>query len=195
MNTPTGLRVQRIPLAEVRKTLAQAGLDVIGNQPELRQRLVAHLDAQARAAHASLDVSPAPRDSEASDAPSNAAIIQAALACGDDYAALLSLAGGEPVTPDSPVAVMRRAFLRLSLKLHPDKNGSIPGAPAAFQALVLAFERLSQQQPQQEDKLGRGGRGSDGDDSAPRRPRERVDVDAPRSNEGCFQTRLYCPRW
>ena len=194
MNTPTGLRVQRIPLAEVRKTLAQAGLDVIGNQPELRQRLVAHLDTQARAAHASLDESAAP---EARDAPSNAAIIQAALACGDDYAALLSLAGGEPITPDSPVAVMRRAFLRLSLKLHPDKNGNIAGAPAAFQALVLAFERLSQQEPQQEEKLGRGGRGGGdgGDDSAPRRPRERVDVDAPRSNEGCFQTRLYCPRW
>jgi hypothetical protein len=178
MNTAEGKKVSALPLAEVRKTLAAAGLDVIGNQPELRRRMVDHLIALSAASTpgavaATNDTSP----------NSNAALIKAAQACGDDYAALLSLAG-EPVSVSSPAAVLRRSFLKLSVRLHPDKNVGVPGAAIAFQALVLAFERLSQ-----------GAEAATADTSTQSsQPRARMDTTVVRSNTGCVQTRIYCPR-
>lgn len=180
-----------MPLADVRKTLAQAGMDVIGNKPELQLRLMAHLVAQRDVSVPADATAPVP-GADSGAKLSNAALIKSALACGDDYLALLSL-GGEPLSCESPVAALRRSYLRLSLRLHPDKNTGIEGAPAAFQALVLAFERVSQKRLEQEQDVVGSSKGGPGVNATAAR-RERVDPDAPRSNEGCVQTRLLCPR-
>jgi DnaJ-class molecular chaperone len=44
---------------------------------------------------------------------------------------------------------MRKAYHRLSLNVHPDKLRGVGEATRAFQAVVTAFERLSE--PEEED--------------------------------------------
>ena len=48
---------------------------------------------------------------------------------------------GIPLTAHSP-STIRKTFLRLSLKVHPDKNPDHPRAKEAFQTLSAAFELL-----------------------------------------------------
>lgn len=64
----------------------------------------------------------------------------------EDWAAILSLGavGQGPVTRQSPTAQLRKAYHRLSLNVHPDKLRGVGEATRAFQAVVTAFERLSE---------------------------------------------------
>ena len=194
LNTKEGQAVAGLPLAEVRKTLAQCGQDVMGNANELKRRLADYLKTQAAAGSASTASAASASSASSSSAGdggshggggglNGAALIRSALDCGDNYAALLSLSG-TPVSARSPVPELRRAYLKLSLALHPDKNGSSAESKQAFQLLVSAFERLSQPS---------GGDAEEGGERAG--PRERVHGGLQqRSNEGCVQTRVYCPR-
>lgn len=61
----------------------------------------------------------------------------------EKWAQILSL-GGQEVTRSSPTTAMRKAYLSLSRIVHPDRLQNFPDATKAFQALVSAFERLSQ---------------------------------------------------
>ena len=191
--------MKALPLAEVRKTLAASGLDCIGSMNELKRRLAEHVIASSgggsgagAGSAASGGGSGAGVGSAASGGGGvggNAALIKQVLEAADDYAALLSLSGA-PITAASPLAEMRKAYLRLSMRVHPDKNGGSAEAKGAFQALVLALERLAQP-----GGAGEGG-GARGAASAAPAPRQRVDPSAlaPRSNAGCVQHKVLCPR-
>ncbi len=72
----------------------------------------------------------------------NKQILQQVLELQDEYAAMLSLSGIE-VTAESSVAAMRKAYLKLTLQVHPDKHNGSADANSAFQALVNAFDQLS----------------------------------------------------
>ena len=184
LNTIEGQKVAALGVPEVRKTLAGLGLDVIGNGNELKRRLADYLLSQATTSVAASENASSAAPATAAGQPQRAtALIKSAIECGDNYADLLSL-GGTPVSASTPASELRRVYLKLSLVLHPDKNGNSAESKQAFQALVLAFERLSQ--PTDE--------GDSGDRSAKSRPRERVDTSVQRSNAGCVQTRIYCPR-
>ena len=83
------------------------------------------------------------------------------------------------ITKQTPLATMRRAYLKLSLIIHPDKLGrSFDQATKAFQALVSAFDRLSSPDVI-EEVVSKG--------------KNKVAKIA-RSNEGCVRTRVCCPR-
>ena len=97
----------------------------------------------------------------------------------DNYEAILSLSGN-PVTKDSPTSALRRAYLKISMKVHPDKNGQSSESKNSFQLLVAAYERLSQPELFLEEE----GDGSKG----PKTMR------IARGNHGCFVTRVDCPR-
>jgi hypothetical protein len=74
---------------------------------------------------------------------------------------------------------MRKAYLKLSLIIHPDKLGrTFDQATKAFQALVSAFDRLSSPEVV-EEVVSKG--------------KNKVAKIA-RSNEGCYRTRVCCPR-
>ena len=61
---------------------------------------------------------------------------------GAEDTAILSLSGVS-ISSASSTADMRKAYLKLSIKVHPDKNGNSPDSKAAFQPLVTAYEALS----------------------------------------------------
>lgn len=99
---------------------------------------------------------------------------------GDDFVGILRL-GATPLaaadlTESSSVAVLRKSYLKLSLKLHPDKNRKNSDATKVFQAVVNAFERLSQPELFQEDTQSKNHKALS------------------RSNDGCKRTRVCCPR-
>eukprot|EP00929_Paragymnodinium_shiwhaense_P080905 TRINITY_DN42237_c0_g1_i1.p1 TRINITY_DN42237_c0_g1~~TRINITY_DN42237_c0_g1_i1.p1 ORF type:complete len:562 (+),score=161.94 TRINITY_DN42237_c0_g1_i1:107-1792(+) len=71
-------------------------------------------------------------------------------------------------------AAVRKAFLRISMLIHPDKLPNCPEAKSAFQALVTAFDRLQQKAPEPSAALKR--------------------MAISRSNEGCHRTDVRCPR-
>ena len=189
MNDAIGRKVNNVPIGEVRKLLGAAGGDIIGNQAELKLRLAKHMREQQESTEPSSAQSASSSSSSSSSiSATNASIIKSVLECADDYASLLSLSG-VTVTASSPQAELRRAYLRLSLKVHPDKNSSSLESRQAFQLLVSALERIAQAPGGEEEGSGRGGRGD-----APRAPRERVDTSISRSNNGCVQTRICCPK-
>jgi DnaJ domain len=83
---------------------------------------------------------------------------------------------------------MRKAYLKLSLLVHPDKLGSnFANATKAFQALVRAFERLSMPDLaiDEDDVVSSKGEGT-------KKPGKTKTI--ARSNEGCHRTRVCCPR-
>ena len=171
----------------MRKTLARAGLDVIGNANELKRRLADHMLSSAASSVTADTTTAAAPGPDSGRARSSAAIIRDVNAAPDDYAAILSLAGS-PITAASPPDDVRKAYRLLALRLHPDKNGNSAEAKQAFQALVLAFERIS------EVPLPDGGRGDAVATKHASQPRTRVDTSVVHSNVGCVQTRVLCPR-
>jgi hypothetical protein len=102
----------------------------------------------------------------------------------DEHAAILNLArgSGAEITAASPIAAMRKAYLKLSLVIHPDRNAGNSDATRAFQGLAMAFERLSQPELyMDEEDAGPGKKGKKAKRIA-------------RSNLGCKRTRVRCPR-
>lgn len=69
-------------------------------------------------------------------------IAKSILAADGQPFVILSLAQGfGPVTPETPVPVARRSYMRLAGIIHPDRlQGSFDKATEAFQCLVSAFE-------------------------------------------------------
>jgi curved DNA-binding protein CbpA len=78
---------------------------------------------------------------------------------------------------------MRKAYLKISLIIHPDKIGRVfAQATKAFQALVRAFERLSSPDLTTEADERKGSKGKEAAKTIAR------------SNENCFRTKVKCPR-
>jgi hypothetical protein len=105
------------------------------------------------------------------------------LAENHDWAAILSLLGPDPITSATPLPAMRKAYLKLSMIVHPDKLRSFPQATKAFQALVSAFERLSKPEEFADEE----------DEPGPQAAAMKARA-LSRSNNGCFQTTIKCPR-
>jgi hypothetical protein len=193
LNFKEGIALATVSIVEVRKTLARAGLDVIGNSNDLKRRLAEFNMRNGGGGAAAPGAAPASGGtggaslSEAASGGSEG-LFKAILAVSDDPAAVLTLgAGGATLTSISAPGDVRKAYLRLSMRVHPDKNGGSAESKAAFQAVVLAFERISQ--PSES-----GAEAGSASSAASQAPRTRVDTSVNRSNEGCIQTRVECPR-
>lgn len=106
---------------------------------------------------------------------------------GEDYEGILNIAAlpGQPISRQTPAPIMRKAYLKLSLLVHPDKIGRIfPQAAKAFQTLARAFDYLTSVDID-----------TSGDDKASSRSGGKQKVfTISRSNEGCHRTRVCCPR-
>ena len=99
-----------------------------------------------------------------------------------DYVFILSLSG-KVVKESSSKAELRKAYLLLSAKVHPDKNSGNPTSKKAFQAVSESFERLANPDKFEEDD----------DDGKPAKKRQKTERFT-RSNSGCHQTKVKCPR-
>eukprot|EP00668_Euglena_longa_P011746 GGOE01014162.1.p1 GENE.GGOE01014162.1~~GGOE01014162.1.p1 ORF type:complete len:482 (+),score=37.08 GGOE01014162.1:47-1492(+) len=65
-------------------------------------------------------------------------LVHSILALTDPY--LILSTAGEPLSMLSPDVDIRRAYLKLSAKIHPDKLDGMPEANEAFQLLLKAYE-------------------------------------------------------
>ena len=86
------------------------------------------------------------------------------------------------LTPSSPSSSLRRAYLKASLAIHPDRISNVfPEATRAFQVLVTAYERLTQPEnfPTETEEENK---------------KSKKTTKIQRSNEGCFVTPVHCPR-
>ena len=154
--------------AELRKACAQRGLNPMGERDELLKLLIESAGGSGAGGGAG-----------AADAGDDEAtkLVKRILELDGDSVAILSLLG-TTVDRKSPVAVMRKQYLLISTKVHPDKHPEKTRhlATKAFQVLVSAYEAL------QAPEMTAG-------DVA--RPKTKT---INRSNEGCFRTVIECPR-
>ena len=176
LNTEHGLKVKSLKPAEVRSALCDAGLSVVGDNNELRKRLAIHsstLTANSQLEESSVKASKSKDNTEE--------LMNVILANEGDYEFILSLSG-KIVKASSGKAELRKSYLLLSAKIHPDKNPGSSVSQKAFQAVLESFERLANPEKFEEDD----------DDGRPtkRKKTERFT----RGNEGCFQTKIRCPR-
>jgi hypothetical protein len=188
LNFAEGVQAKKLAVGMIRKTLAGAGLNVMGSKDELVRRLADHL---RQLNHDNSGDAAGGGDGAAAPAPAPAAgggarLVASVLAAsgrGEDSAAILSLAGAV-ISAASTTAEMRKAYRRLSVKVHPDKNGNSSDSKAAFQVVVSAFEELSR--PPAEP---------DGDDGQKKKQKPRPKpTRIVRGNGGCHKTRVFCPR-
>lgn len=137
---------------QLKKCCARAGLSPIGSSDELLSSLVDHLvsisSSSSSPAIKSEKNSAGSKEGELAEAsnvekrdPSGVAIAKKILSLDetDDFEGILNLLGGATrVTRSSPVAAMRKAYLKLSLLVHPDKlASSFDQATKAFQVGML----------------------------------------------------------
>lgn len=163
--------------AGLRKAAARAGLSPIGSNDELLIALVDHLAKNAPKAAASASSSSSSSDASSATGATSSSNGGGGTTSGKlDPVALaekvLSLADasvGDPILvlrladlslqASAPTAALRKAYLKLSLAIHPDRlSKSFPEATKAFQVLVTAFERATQPEGD--------GPGGDADDDA-----------------------------
>lgn len=185
--------------AELRKNVAQAGLSPIGTNDELLTSLVDYLEANGGSAGSggpSSGSGGGGGGGGGASAKDPVAIARRVLALAEESESEPSVVlriADPSLTAQSPTAVLRKAYLKLSLAIHPDRLSSkFPDATRAFQVLVTAFERLSEptslpgglDEDDEEAPRGRGkGKGS-----------QQKAAKISRSNEGCVRTPVHCPR-
>jgi len=181
-----GKNVCLLKPADLKKVAARNGVSPIGNNDEILAALVEALKAKGKPAAAT--------ENKESSGPSGAtgevdpiALAKRVLELEElgDSEGILNIATTREtrISKSSSVAVMRKAYLKLSLLIHPDKLGrSFEHATKAFQALVRAFERLSSPDLIAEEM------------SFGRKAQEKTVLSVARSNDGCFRTRVCCPR-
>ena len=183
-----------INIGDLKKYVARAGLSPIGTADELLTSLVNHLSEHTVPALSDTNSAQSMQDTIQSAGPSDIEIAKKILQldASDDYVSILNIAGGGNILSSSPIAVMRKAYLKLSLLIHPDKlQRKFDQATKAFQALVRAFERLSA--PNVEDDIFMSEeKGGKSNKKGGRKATSTAAIS--RSNEGCFRTRVRCPR-
>ena len=142
-NTEEFIKCNQMSVKDVKKALGAAGLSIIGNKKELVTLLAQHLRANAAPLPSSSAMSSS-SSAGGSEARSygTEALMQAIMACGDNYSQILSL-GGTPITRQSPHAHMRKAYLALSRRVHPDKNGQSKQSKEAFQQVRATPEQCT----------------------------------------------------
>jgi len=175
LKTPSGDPVHVLKISKLKPCAAKAGISPIGTLDEIMFAYIEHLkNNNSSDMKESGDASP--KDGRKNTVQISEKVLQ--LAEEDDFIGILNL-GGATVTASSSVAVLRKAYLKLSLVLHPDKNRDYPDATKVFQALVNAYERISQPELVEEVKVKKG---------------QKKAVAISRSNVGCKRTCVRCPR-
>eukprot|EP00978_Attheya_sp_CCMP212_P030713 scaffold114029_cov39-Attheya_sp.AAC.1 len=183
----------KLTAAQLRKAAARVGVSPIGTSDEMIGGLVEYLTKEKRKNGGGDDdaASASASDPTASSCKSNAtkvkgpALAEAVLSLAD--AAIISpiriLQLSDPaLQPTSPTADLRKAYLKISLHIHPDRIGrEFKEATKAFQILVTAYETLTSP-----DYIP-------SDESATKKGKKKA-AQISRSNEGCFRTLVYCPR-
>ena len=98
----------------------------------------------------------------------------------EDFIGILNLGAPPQIDNKSSSQQLRKCYLKLSLIIHPDRMGkTYSNATKAFQALVKAYETLTT--PELIEEVTTKGT-------------KKTATSIARSNEGCFRTRLCCPR-
>ena len=179
------IRKTKMSNGEIKKALAAAGLSPVGTKDEIVLRLGKHLQKQRKESSTNNNngsSSSTSSNSKGSSSSNDAQqLIQTIQEIQDDHSGLLSLSGVH-IDSNSSVGTMRKAYLKLSRKIHPDKHGGSAEAKRAFQCLVVAFDTLSNPTADDDD--------DDDNNGGKRRKVQRVQ----RSNAGCYKTRIHCPR-
>ena len=193
LSTAEGDNPTTLKPAGLRKACARAGLSPIGSNDELLTVLVEHLSKEKRKGGglSSSSSSSTTKTTNPSAKLNPIALAERVLELADDAVGnpicILKLADPKLV-PEASTAVLRKAYLKMSLAIHPDRIGrSFKEATKSFQVLVTAFEALTRPDtiPSGDDEGGGGG-GKSGKGSGA--------VKIARSNEGCFRTAVHCPR-
>ena len=215
--TADGVNPCQLKFAELKKAAARVGVSPIGSQDEVFEAFVNYLEKNPTAStstssaqneqdidveatliqeQASTTSISAHKQSTADNSTHAISIAQKVLELGseDDYESILNLAAPDDtrITKSTSLSVMRKAYLKLSLIIHPDKIGrQFSQATKAFQELVKAFDHLSSVDV---DLSGEeGGKGKAGDKSKGGKGSKVFTIS--RSNEGCYRTRVCCPRY
>ncbi|KAF0692057.1 Aste57867_16801 [Aphanomyces stellatus] len=165
---------------QLRKHVALLGKDPQGNKDELLTLLIDHLRTHQGRSNEPSTTSGSTKRRRDDDVHPGVHLAQVILSLADDYPALLS-ASGIDVHPTSSTAVLRKAYFKLSLAVHPDKlPKDFADATKAFQALVTAYEVLSLPPELRAAATATADKGSS--------------AALMRSNENCYRTPVYCPR-
>lgn len=181
----------QLKMSELKVACSRLGISPIGNQDELLDAMVKYLvQNNSSKQNSTKQDSSSSNDKVDSDNSNNDAIDVARkiLQLGEleENEAILSIGSDIPITKSSSIATMRKAYLRLSMMVHPDKLSSrFSDATKAFQALVKAFEYLSR--PPDDDV----------DETGPSNKKSRAastNKTIARSNDGCYVTNVCCPR-
>ena len=182
LNTEHGKKVKLLKPKDVRSALCDAGLSPIGDKNELQKRLAIHY-SKLTAKSESSNTDTGDTDNTSSIANSNEDLMNVILANEGDYVFILSLSG-KIVKASSSKAELRKSYLLLSTKIHPDKNQGSTESKKAFQAVLESFERLANPEKFEEEE---------DDDSKPAKKRQKTERFT-RGNTGCFHTIIRCPR-
>lgn len=177
--------------ADLKKCVARNGLSPIGSNDELLTSLVNLL--KSKPPEQSLKSTEGEnlhvQGESSHEGPKDVEIARRIIELDevDDYEGILNIAGGVNITKQTPAAIMRKAYLKLSLVIHPDKlQKKFDQSTKAFQALVRAYERLSQPLVE-DDVFMEATKTSKGTAKSQTKT-------ISRSNEGCYRTRVCCPR-
>ena len=178
-----------LKIGDLRKAVSVQGISPIGSQDELLASLVSHLETQAKNTSQVSNANKSSGSSSSSGKVDPIAVAQRILELNevDDREGILSLGSNDAISRTTPISIMRKAYLKLSLLVHPDKLGGIfENATKAFQALVRAFETLSSPDVIDDEPEATSKKGKSKDGMKPKT--------LARSNEGCHRTRVLCPR-
>ena len=181
LNTEEGKKVKAMSIKDIRDALCAHSLSVIGDKSELMKRLADFLMQQNQKGASS---STKAKTNDVEDTGSNnKELFDAIIEAEGDFAFVLSLSG-KIVSATSGKPDLRRAYLLLSTKVHPDKNPGKTEAVQAFQIVLDCYERLCN--PEKFD---------DEDDEAggPAKKRQKAERFT-RPNDGCFKTTVKCPQ-
>jgi hypothetical protein len=176
-----GKNLACLKMASLKKMCAKAAIYPDQSQDELLGALIAHFEEKS--------ASDKINDKQGPNIKIDAvAVAKKVLELDeyDDFAGILNIAtvqGGAFIDRTTPTSVMRKAYLKLSLLIHPDKlKSAFSNATKAFQALVRAFDCMTSPEIEPETRSG----------GAARAAQESFKIS--RSNQSCYRTRVCCPR-
>lgn len=181
LNDEFGAKVKAMKIKDIRTAIIASSLSPIGDQGELKKRLADFLRQKAGNAISKNDTSSNKVESNGGSGmdASTKALLEAIVTNEGNNAFILSLSG-KVVSTQSSKGDLRKAYLLLSTKVHPDKHGGSKEAVQAFQMVLSAYGNLVN--PPEDD-----------DDEKPKAKRQKTERFT-RSNAGCYQTKLACPQ-
>jgi len=184
MNDEFGAQVKAMKPKDIRTGLISDNLSIIGDVGELRKRLADSLRSKAVKTAGKASTNSGGKENEKADEKKpaggfdSAALFEAITSNEGENAFILSLSG-KKVNADSGKGDLRKAYLLLSSRVHPDKHSNSKESVEAFQIVLSAYELLCN--PPEEG----------GDQPAGKRKKtERFT----RGNEGCHKTKIACPQ-